>query len=113
MELEINGKKYRRIEPKTKKESPASTSRMLGIAMMMAISFSMYGGSTRRGYESERPQVDIVKEFELIEQKKSFLSSNQRRWVVQQFHKNFKEVSEEELKAEKETQERLIEQLLI
>ena len=110
MELEINGKKYRRIEPKTKKEYPASTSRMLGI---MSISFSMYGGSTRRGGEPERPQVDIVKEFELIEQKKSFLSSNQRRWVVQQFHKNFKEVTEEELKAEKETQERLIEQLLI
>ena len=39
-----------------------------------------------------RENINIIKEFELIQQKKSKLSSANREWVVSQFNKYFEEV---------------------
>jgi hypothetical protein len=45
-------------------------------------------GMPRR--EKKRPDVDIVEEFKLIQQKKSNLSRSDRSWVVREFNKNYK-----------------------
>lgn len=37
----------------------------------------------------ERPNIDIVYEYGLIQQKKSKLSLSQRKWVISQFNKNY------------------------
>lgn len=45
-----------------------------------------YGLNT---YQRERPKVNIIDEFKLIQEKKSKLSRNDREWVVFQFNRNF------------------------
>ena len=52
------------------------------------------GGLGSGGKEPERPMVDIAKEFELIQQKKSSLSAQNRKWVEARFHEIFEEVKE-------------------
>ena len=87
MEIEINGVKYQQKEQPKRK--PISKSLMAMMIMAeMAGSFGM-GSSSR---QKETPNVDIVKEYELIQQKKSNLSKSQRDWVVWQFEKNFERV---------------------
>lgn len=51
----------------------------------------LYVGS-KKEKEKEIPN-DIVKEYGLIQQKKSNLSKSQRDWIVWKFEKNFKRVS--------------------
>lgn len=86
MEVEINGVKYiRRVQP------PNKVSRAMSRVMMatMMLSGEMgFGG----GYERKRPNVDIVKEYELIQQKKSNLSRNDREWVCSVFESQFTKV---------------------
>lgn len=82
--IEINGVKYtEKPKPKTGK----TTSKLL----MMAIALGV-GGNYGSTYNRKRPSVNIVKEFELIQQKKSKLSRNDRDWVEVQFHKIYKEI---------------------
>lgn len=45
---------------------------------------------------------EFVKEFELIEQKKSNLSRKKRDYIVKVFHGNFKIYTDEEIEADKE-----------
>jgi hypothetical protein len=89
--IEINGKQYLPIEREEKKKKSFLNGKM----GLMLMAYGMVGagmcGSSRT---VERPQVDIVKEFGLIEQKKSQLTRSQRDWVCQQFRRNFKEVTE-------------------
>ncbi len=74
MEIEINGIKYQQ------KEQPKKPMSRTLMAMMV-----MGGGSRQK----ETPNVDLVEEYGLIQQKKSTLSKSQRDWVVWQFEKNF------------------------
>lgn len=73
-----------------KKEQPKASKTTSKLLMMAAAlgSIDPYGSS----YSRKRPQVNIVSEFELIQQKKSKLSRNDRDWVESQFHKNFKKI---------------------
>ncbi len=73
--IEVNGVKYNKKEVK----------RVKPIASKMALLFAlMYGGGNTRAPDRE-PSIDIVKEYGLIQLKKSSLSAKQRKQVVQQF----------------------------
>lgn len=83
--IEINGIQYESaMKPKYSRDSDMAAS-------ILTIIASMHSGF--RGFKKqERPNVDIVKEFELIELKKSNLSRSERDWVVKQFKSNFTQV---------------------
>jgi len=82
MEIKINGIKYRpKEQPKRKQMSKTF--------MTMMVMAEMYYG---RSKQKENSKVDIIKEYELIQQKKSNLSKSGRDWVVWQFEKNFERV---------------------
>jgi hypothetical protein len=51
------------------------------------MAFGMMSGMTTK--TPERPNIDIVYEYGLIQQKKSKLSLSQRKWVISQFNKNY------------------------
>ena len=87
MELEINGIKYAEIEKQPKKQMSSSMARVV----VMATMFGAMGGN-EVSKTRERPSVDLIKEFELIQQKKSKLPRNDRDWVVFQFNKRFKQL---------------------
>lgn len=72
--VEVNGIKYTQKEQPKKRLNP----------MIMGM---IYGGLNF--INKERPKVDIVKEYGLIQEKKSNLSRSNRDWVVSQFEKNF------------------------
>jgi len=83
--IEINGIKYEeREEPKRSGRS----SKLLLIAAAFG-ALDNYGQS----YTRERPQVDLEKEFELIQNKQSKLSRNDRDWVVATFNRKYKQIS--------------------
>jgi GTPase SAR1 family protein len=82
--IEIDGIKYREIE------KPRVSGRMAQI-MLMA---QMMGSGASEPREPQRPEVDIVSEFKLIQQKKSNLSRSNRDWVVSQFHSRYEEITE-------------------
>jgi len=86
--IEVNGIHYREKENKEPR-NPRMSGRMAQIyAMAMLI-----GGDMGMGHkEPERPNVDIVKEYGLIQLKKSGLSKSQRDWVVWVFEKNFERI---------------------
>lgn len=82
MEIEVNGIKY------ISKEQPKMhISKTLMMIMIMA-------GMTFGDKENRQKaiEIDIVKEYGLIEQKKSNLSKSQRDWVIQEFKKNFQRI---------------------
>lgn len=86
--ITINGKNYEQKEVQQKKSNLSPKMNML---MMMAMAFSgnSFGGTVKAKGECN---VDIVKEFGLIQLKKSNLSRSQRDLVVFQFNKHFVEV---------------------
>lgn len=82
-EFTINGNTYREKElPNTSKGRYAM--RYLGIEIL---AMSMLASSSSG--KASPPNVNIITEFELIQQKKSNLSKSQRDWVVSQFNKRF------------------------
>ncbi len=85
--LKINNKQY--LPKETQKPI---MSKIAGLAMMSGLGM-------RDIKEKERPDIGgwTVKEFELIQQKKSRLSKSQRDWVESVFYSNFKEVTENEI----------------
>ena len=62
-------------------------SKTMTTMLMMAAAFGSLDPYAKK--PKQTPQVDIVKEYGLIQQKKSNLSRSQREWVVWQFEKNF------------------------
>ena len=86
--IEINGIKYQQKEHE-KRKPMSKTLMALMVMSEMANGYGMYGNSKPK----ENPKVDIVKEFGLIQQKKSNLSKSERDWVVWQFERNFERVS--------------------
>ena len=85
-EIEINGIKYQQKEqPKRKPMSKTMT-----VMLMMASAFITLDPCSKK--PKEQPKVDIIKEYGLIQQKKSNLSRSQREWVVWQFERNYERV---------------------
>jgi FlaA1/EpsC-like NDP-sugar epimerase len=87
MELEINGVRYAEIEKQPKKQMSSSMAK----AVMMATMFYSIGGNGV-SKKRKRPSVDLIKEYELIQQKKSKLSRSGRDWVVFQFERQYKRI---------------------
>lgn len=90
MEIEINGTKYKKLESKSNsniKKMSSSVTRALMVATMFS---SMSGNNT--GSKKQRPYVNIVEEFELIQLKKSKLPRNHRDWVVREFNKKYQKI---------------------
>ena len=81
--IEINGIKYTE-----KQKEPVKTSKALTGLMLMAAVF----GGLPHIKEVGKVNVDIVEEFELIQNKKSNLSANQRRWVVHKFNQHYEAI---------------------
>lgn len=85
--VEVNGEKYLLNQKDARKRPSSKIMSMLAAATLMG---GAYGyGST---YSRQRPNVDIVKEYELIKQKKSSLSANDRDWVVAMFERNYTKI---------------------
>jgi hypothetical protein len=84
MEIEINGVKYQQ------KEQPKRKPMSKTLAAMLMMGFGSLDPYAKK--PKETPKVDIIKEYGLIQQKKSNLSKSQRNWVVWQFEKNFERV---------------------
>ena len=81
--IEINGKQY---EERPKKASPKMSSFMAATILLAGGMSGLYRED--KGFSN----IDIVKEFGLIQQKKSNLSKQKRDWVIYQFNKNFIEL---------------------
>ena len=86
MEIEINGVKYQQKEQQKRKPMGKTMAAML----MMASAFEALDPYAKK--QKEQPKVDIIKEYGLIQQKRSNLSKSQRDWVVWQFERNFERV---------------------
>lgn len=86
MEIEINGIKYVQIEKNT-----SQPNKKVSKFLLMAMAFSAFDPYNNTA-QKEHPKVDLISEFERIEQKKSKLSRSQREWVVWKFNQNFKKV---------------------
>jgi len=103
--IEINGTKY--IERQAEKPNSRLGGKM-GLLLGMAAMFGgMMGDMMGDIKEPERPDVNIVEEYKLIQQKKSQLSRSQRDWVEYTFNKHFKEYTKEDEKRDKEMAEKL------
>jgi hypothetical protein len=81
--ITINGINY---ELKEQPKQSRSSSKLL--AMAAAMGAMNYGNQ----YIRERPYVDLEYEFELIQNKQSKLSRNDREWVVATFKRKYKEI---------------------
>lgn len=88
--IEVNGQKYLVIEDQPTSPKKFSKSMAMSIFAQMA----MMGGDYGPKREKEGPKVDIVKEYGLIQLKKSNLSKSQRDWVVWNFNKRFKKIED-------------------
>ena len=83
--VEVNGVQYSQNEqPERKRGMSSKMMAILAMEMAMGAYMGMGGGYTRK-----RPNVDIVEEYGLIQQKKSKLSKNDRDWVVYTFERNY------------------------
>lgn len=83
--VEINGEKYVEIEKEpTKRMSPRMSAMLAFASHMEHLSF----GSSGSGHVRKLPSnIDIIKEFGLIQQKKSKLSKWERDAVVRAFNR--------------------------
>lgn len=83
-DIEINGVKYVEREQQRRRHDVS-----LSMAALLAIGGLM---GNINSYNRPRPQVNIVSEFKLIQDKKSKLCRNDRDWVVYQFNQLYKVV---------------------
>ncbi len=79
----VNGVRYRQID---RKPNPRMARRMLPILGMAA----MFGGMP--AMKDNLPECDVVKEFELIELKKSKYSKSIRDRIEGEFHSLFEKI---------------------
>jgi hypothetical protein len=87
MEIEINGVKYQQKQQNFNQSMGFGkiSTMLMGMSMM----FSAQGSLLTSRYERPTPKVNLVKEFELIQLKKSLLSKKDRDLVVREFNRNF------------------------
>ena len=89
MNIEINGITYRQKEQPKRKP----ISKTMAAMLMMANAYEYMNPYSRPQKSEKQLDIDIVKEYGLIQQKKSNLSRSQRDWVVWQFEKTFEKVN--------------------
>jgi len=88
--IEINGIAYEEIP----QEQPKKMGKTLSKLMLMASFFELHDPySPRRTASKPLPTNDIVKEFELIQLKKSSLSRSERDRVVFAFNRLYRPVA--------------------
>lgn len=87
-QINVNGVLYtpREQENEQKPKMPKQIGGLLGLAALFSGIAGGFDGYYPKQKRKERPNVDIAKEFALIQQKKSALSRASRDWVVHQFH---------------------------
>ena len=83
--IQINGESY----IAKKQPEPKSSKRMGNMASLMAAMASTHISTV---YHRKLPPVDIVKEFGLIEQKKSNLCKAERDHVIYLFNKTYEKL---------------------
>lgn len=86
--IDVDGKKYKPVE----EDKPLRSGKSMSKVMLMAAVFGWAEGDFGSGSKKERPEVDIVEEFKLIQKKKSQLSKSNRDWVEFQFHSMYNEI---------------------
>jgi hypothetical protein len=84
-EIKINGIKYRQKVNPESKESKA----LIDITTMIAMGFYPMYQHNKTKTKSKPLKFNIVKEYELIQLKKSNLSRSQRETIVFEFEKEF------------------------
>lgn len=91
--IEVNNIKYIPKENK-KRNISRKTLPLLTMDMMLTNPFMITNSyhMPRVKKERERPQIDIVKEYGLIQLKKSELSRSKRDWVVWVFERRYKKI---------------------
>lgn len=89
MIVEINGITYQQKEQPKRKPIGKTLAAML----MMANAFEYINPYPTPKKQEKQLDIDIVKEYGLIQQKKSTLSRSKRDWVVWQFERTFEKVN--------------------
>lgn len=89
MTIEINGITYQQKEQLKRKP----ISKTMAAILMMANAYEYINPYSTPNNQEKQLDIDIVKEYGLIQQKKSNLSRSQREWVVWQFEKTFEKVN--------------------
>lgn len=84
--IEINGVKYREKEQPRRKPMSKSMTTLLTMASMLAAS-DPFAKNPRKD-----PEIDFVKEYGLIQLKKSTLSKRNRDYCVRVFNKHFEKI---------------------
>lgn len=87
-DIEINGVKYRKKEQPKKKP----ISKTMASILMMASAFEYVSPYSTPKNSEKQLDIDIIKEYGLIQQKKSNLTSSQRDWVVYKFNKLYTKI---------------------
>lgn len=90
MEFEINGIKYVKRGTTVSKKSKNLTSLLMAFPEIMMASLMISKQGSVAKPKVKYNEIDIVKEFELIQKKQSRLSRMQRDQVVHYFHRQFK-----------------------
>ena len=91
--FELNGVTYVQIEKEAPKNSHYKASRLMMLAQMLSASVYDIGGNS---YSRQLPEnINIIKEYGLIQNKKSKLSRWEREAVVIIFERNFKPITHE------------------
>ena len=93
-EFEVNGVQYTPKPDKKTGRSPSMMNMAMAMMSVYASAFERNYGEIGRKREPERPDVKLIVEFRLIQEKKSQLSRSQRDWVVGEFKQHFIKVSE-------------------
>lgn len=87
--LIVLGEKY---IAKPKRESKSYIRPFIHMAAAFASMYSINNPYYKK--PRERPNINLIEEYELIQQKKSKLSRSDRDWVEYQFHRNFIKVED-------------------
>jgi basic membrane lipoprotein Med (substrate-binding protein (PBP1-ABC) superfamily) len=88
--ITVNGQDYELIEQEENTSSYRNRGTMAAMLMAMAAAqMSSLGGS---GYKRKYPAVDLVREYELIESKRSELTKAERDHVVWEFNRTYRKI---------------------
>lgn len=87
--IEINGELYQKKVVEDLKPSKLLNTVLLSSMMLGAADNDM---TLDEGKKAPMPAVDIVEEYKLIQQKKSKLSANQRKWVISVFENTYTKI---------------------
>jgi hypothetical protein len=85
--ITINGINYKPVDKQPSRKTSRAFMRIAAISLM-------FGGMPSLGSNKQRPNVNIVEEYKLIQNKQSKLSKNDRDWVCRCFESNYEIIKE-------------------